>query len=75
MTFFGMYVVLVNSFDIGLIGSISLAVQIVIFFLFNVFRLLKEWKVTLFVYFLPTITAFYAYLEGSHMLYEWTPVS
>jgi hypothetical protein len=42
--------------------------------LFNMRRMLPEWKITLLVYFLPAVAAIFPYVGGTHTLYAWTQV-
>lgn len=42
--------------------------------LFNIKRMLPEWKITMLLYFFPALASVFAYVGGSHALYEWTPV-
>lgn len=41
---------------------------------FNMRRMLPDWKITILLYFLPAVAAIFPYIGGSHTLYSWTEV-
>lgn len=42
--------------------------------LFNMRRMLPDWKITLLLYFVPALASIFPYIGGTHTLYEWVPV-
>ena len=64
----------VNFNDANILVIIAGAVFMVFVILFNIKRMLPEWKITMLLYFFPALASVFAYVGGSHALYEWTPV-
>jgi hypothetical protein len=42
--------------------------------LFNMRRMLPDWKITILLYFLPALAGIFPYMGGNHTLYSWAPV-
>lgn len=45
------------------------AVFIVLVILFNIRKMLPEWKISMLVYFVPALACIFAYVGGSHTVY------
>lgn len=61
-------------FDANIVVIICGAIFMAFVVLFNMRRMLPDWKITILLYFLPAVAAIFPYIDGTHMLYAWTPV-
>jgi hypothetical protein len=64
----------VNFFDASIVVVICGAVFMGFVIVFNMRRMLPDWKITILLYFLPAAAAVFPYIGGSHTLYPWTEV-
>jgi hypothetical protein len=44
------------------------------FIVFNMIRIMPDWKITILLYFLPALAGIFSYMGGNHNLYSWTAV-
>ena len=64
----------INFFDADIVLVICAAIFMAFVLLFNIRRMLPDWKITILLYFLPAIASSFPYIGGTHQLYAWTPV-
>ena len=68
------WVICVSFFDASIVLVICGAVFMGFVIVFNMRRMMPDWKITILLYFLPALAGIFPYIGGDHTLYSWTPV-